>query len=188
MANEIPVSSNALAVTMDRHPSYITAMKSAGYVFTHGTRTLLSDALRWLAEHPDFRTTGYYREHRARPDGAQGAPGFVKDWKRSTRAKQCRRPVEKRLRYVSQEQARDKVLRGQALNLKELALVTGFSYSAVRSWSLPVLSGKIFYDDFVLWRRRQSGLEPPLASAGKTTLSPADTQEIPSHKSEIRHR
>jgi hypothetical protein len=57
--NEIPITGNALAEAMGRHPSYVSAMKSAGYEFTHGTRTLLSDALRWLAGHPDFRSTGY---------------------------------------------------------------------------------------------------------------------------------
>lgn len=179
MADEIPVSSKALAVIMTRHPSYVTAMRSAGYVFTHGSRTLPSDALRWLAEHSDFRSTGY----------RLGAPGFVKDSKRSIRAKLRVRPVEKRLRDVSEEHARDRALRGQALNLKELAIVTGFSYAAVRSWNLPLLSGKIFYDDFVLWRRRQSGLEPPpLANVGKTTPSPTDTQETHFRRSVFRHR
>ncbi|MFN2507312.1 MAG: hypothetical protein ABR589_00885 [Chthoniobacterales bacterium] len=68
MAIEIPVNAKTLAAQMGRSPGYVAAMKSAGYTFTHGTRTLLSDALRWLAEHPDFRATGYRRN----------LPGFVK--------------------------------------------------------------------------------------------------------------
>jgi len=47
-------------------------MKSGGYKFTHGTRTLLSHALNWLAEHPGFRVTGYRYD----------APGFAKGTRR----------------------------------------------------------------------------------------------------------
>lgn len=74
---EIPLSCGALALTLGRHPSYVSAMKSGGYVFTHGTRTLLSDAVDWLAKHPDFRSTGY----------RMSAPGFFKDQGRSDRAR-----------------------------------------------------------------------------------------------------
>lgn len=68
MAIEIPVNGKTLAAQLGRSPGYIVAMKSAGYTFSHGTRTLVSDALKWLAEHPDFRATGY----------RQNSPGFVK--------------------------------------------------------------------------------------------------------------
>jgi hypothetical protein len=67
-AIEIPVNGKTLAAQLGRSPGYVAAMKSAGYRFTHGTRTLVSDALKWLAEHPDFRATGYRRN----------LPGFVK--------------------------------------------------------------------------------------------------------------
>jgi hypothetical protein len=75
--SEIPISGKDLALYMGRSSSYISAMKSAGYEFTHGTRTLLSSALAWLSEHPDFRSTGY----------RISAPGFVKDQARSERAR-----------------------------------------------------------------------------------------------------
>jgi hypothetical protein len=65
---EIPLNGKTLAASLRRSRGYVAAMKSAGYKFTHGTRTLLSDALNWLAENPDFRVTGYRRN----------APGFVK--------------------------------------------------------------------------------------------------------------
>ena len=65
---EIPLNSKTLANKLGRSAGYVVAMKSGGYKFTHGTRTLLSDALNWLAEHPDFRTTGY----------RHNAPGFIK--------------------------------------------------------------------------------------------------------------
>jgi hypothetical protein len=68
VAIAIPVNGKTLAAHLGRSPGYIAAMKSAGYTFSHGTRTLVSDALKWLAEHPDFRTTGYRRN----------LPGFVK--------------------------------------------------------------------------------------------------------------
>jgi hypothetical protein len=68
IAIEIPVNGKTLAAQLGRSPGYIAAMKSAGYTFSHGTRTLVSDALKWLAEHPDFRATGYRRN----------LPGFVK--------------------------------------------------------------------------------------------------------------
>ena len=70
---EIPVNGKTLAAKLGRSPGYVAAMKSGGYPFTHGTRTLLSHALNWLAQHPDFRVTGYRRN----------APGFKK------RAKLC---------------------------------------------------------------------------------------------------
>ena len=65
---EIPVNGKTLALRLGRSPGYVAAMKSAGYGYTHGTRTLVSDALKWLAQHPDFRVTGYRRNF----------PGFVK--------------------------------------------------------------------------------------------------------------
>jgi hypothetical protein len=68
IAIEIPVNGKTLAAQLGRSPGYIAAMKSAGYTFTHGTRTLLSHALKWLAAHPNFRATGYRRN----------LPGFVK--------------------------------------------------------------------------------------------------------------
>ncbi len=57
----IPVNSTRLAEALERSPSYVSAMKAAGYVFTHGNRTLVSDALEWLKANPDFRSTTYCR-------------------------------------------------------------------------------------------------------------------------------
>lgn len=83
--------------------------------------------------------------------------------------------MEKQLLNVNQKAARGKAQRGEAMTLKELAVVIGMSYGEVRSWNLPRLGGKIFYDDFILWRRRQLGFEfcdatatnPALQGAGK---------------------
>ena len=68
MVIEIPVNGKTLASQLKRSPGYVAAMKAAGYKYTHGTRTLVSDALKWLSENPDFRVTGYRRN----------LPGFVK--------------------------------------------------------------------------------------------------------------
>ena len=50
----------------------------------------------------------------------------------------------------------------QALNVKEFAVLAGFSYSAARAWfrmaGFPVLRGVVFWVDFVEWRRGQVGL------------------------------
>ncbi len=74
--------------------------------------------------------------------------------------------MEKQLLTVNPDKAREKAQRGEALNLKELAVIIGMSYGVVRSWSLPLLNGKLFMEDFVIWRRRQSGLElSPLAAS-----------------------
>lgn len=55
----IPLDCVDLAAALDRHPTYVYAMKRAGYVFSHGNRTLLSHALSWLAKNPSFRSTRY---------------------------------------------------------------------------------------------------------------------------------
>ena len=60
MEIEIPVNVKTLAKKIDRTPFYIHAMKKVGgYTFTHGNRTLVSDALEWLRKNPAFRSTGY---------------------------------------------------------------------------------------------------------------------------------
>jgi hypothetical protein len=45
----------------------------------------------------------------------------------------------------------------QALNVKEFAVLAGISYSVAREWfqlsGFPVICGKVFWQDFVLWRR-----------------------------------
>lgn len=47
----------------------------------------------------------------------------------------------------------------QALNIKEFAVLAGISYSVARDWfhttGFPALQGKVFWQDFVLWRRAQ---------------------------------
>ena len=55
-----------------------------------------------------------------------------------------------------------KVAFGFGLTLKELAVKTGYSYETARKWKgqgLPLLSGKITYEDFLVWKARHMGLE-----------------------------
>lgn len=70
--------------------------------------------------------------------------------------------MEKQLKAITKESVLEKAARNEALTLKELAVLTGYGYSLVRSWQnqgLPVLSGRVFPDDFVIWRRGRSGLQ-----------------------------
>ena len=46
----------------------IQAMKKAGLVFSHGSRCVPSCAMKWLEDHPEFRTTQAYPRP-ARPEG-----------------------------------------------------------------------------------------------------------------------
>jgi hypothetical protein len=73
---------------------------------------------------------------------------------------------EKQLQGIDRRKVVAKVARGESITLKELAVYCGQSYSPVRAWQdqgLPLLSGKIFIEDFVIWRRRKMGLELPPA-------------------------
>ncbi len=58
--DQIPVNASILAERIKRGRSYVCAMKAAGYDFTHGNRTLVGDALKWLRKNPDFRSTAYH--------------------------------------------------------------------------------------------------------------------------------
>ncbi len=63
-----------LAEEMGQSPGYVSAMKQQGYIFEFGTKTTLAHALRWRRQNKDFRTTGYYREHRQQPGGVLVEP------------------------------------------------------------------------------------------------------------------
>lgn len=63
---EIPLNAKSLAQAMNRSPWFVSVMKNQGYEFSHGTRTLLTHALKWLREHPDFRASRYISTGRKR--------------------------------------------------------------------------------------------------------------------------
>ena len=48
---------------------------------------------------------------------------------------------------------------GMAVNLKELAVVTGYDYATVRRWGVPLFDRKITKLEFNEWKREQGKLE-----------------------------
>jgi hypothetical protein len=70
--------------------------------------------------------------------------------------------ADKQLSQVKPEVVSGKVQQGYALSMLELAVATGYSYGTVREWKsrgLPLLDGKITFEDFQTWKRKQIGLE-----------------------------
>jgi hypothetical protein len=69
---------------------------------------------------------------------------------------------DNQLRGVTLEDVLEKRRLGQALNAKEFAVLAGISYSTARQWfrlpGFPVFEGVVFWQDFVDWRRSQTGL------------------------------
>jgi hypothetical protein len=67
---------------------------------------------------------------------------------------------DKQLKGVKLQYVRTKRDADQALNIKEFAVLAGVSYSVAREWfhlpGFPALLGKVFWGDFVLWRRTQN--------------------------------
>ena len=59
MSEPVLLNCNQLAEALGRHATYVYMMKRAGYVFSHGNRTLFRHALEWLADNPEFRTTQF---------------------------------------------------------------------------------------------------------------------------------
>ncbi len=68
--------------------------------------------------------------------------------------------MDKQLASVNLEKVRAKALAGQAMSLKEAAVFYGLSYDffRTRKAQLPLVGEKLFHEDFILWRRRQTGL------------------------------
>lgn len=70
--------------------------------------------------------------------------------------------------------AKRKVKDGQAVNGQQFCLLVGVSYHIARYWfqlpGFPVVSGFVFWEDFVKWRHAHCGLTKYLASAGKEPL------------------
>lgn len=54
------LNSKKLAKFLMRAPSYVSAMKRAGFRMTHGMRTDPQAALDWLKDNPGFRTDQSY--------------------------------------------------------------------------------------------------------------------------------
>lgn len=86
---------------------------------------------------------------------------------------------EKRLSKLDAAEVRAKAERNESLTLKELAVWTGYSYNVVRSWQgdfpyLPMLNGKIFPEDFVLWRRNRMGWQCGFGNEARQMMPAVD--------------
>ena len=95
---------------------------------------------------------------------------------------------DKQLLNVALDQVLEKRRLDQALSAKEFAVLAGISYSTARMWfrqpSFPAFCGVVFWQDFVEWRSRKTGLRkldlqhlqvcdcPAVESPPPTTMSP----------------
>jgi hypothetical protein len=73
--------------------------------------------------------------------------------------------MDKQLETIDAAAASEKASSGKALTLRELAVVTGLGYSAVRQLSrrpgFPLLAGRVWHRDFELWRHSILGIGAP---------------------------
>lgn len=60
---------------------------------------------------------------------------------------------DKQLQVVDVPVALFKWNNGMAVNLKQLAVVTGYDYATVRRWGVPLFAGKITKSEFESWKR-----------------------------------
>jgi hypothetical protein len=72
---------------------------------------------------------------------------------------------DKQLSGITIRSVRQKRDLDQALNMKEFAVLAGISYSVAREWfhlpGFPEVLGKVFWGDFVLWRRTRNCTRTP---------------------------
>lgn len=68
----------------------------------------------------------------------------------------------------------------QALNIKEFAVLAGISYSVAREWfrisGFPQVLGKVFWGDFVLWRRTRNSAGRNFNSSPTRQTEPAGSK------------
>ena len=87
----------------------------------------------------------------------------------------CTVTSDKQLKGIKLQAVRMKRDADQALNIKEFAVLAGVSYSVAREWfhlpGFPAVLGKVFWGDFVLWRRTQN------SARSLHSLGPADKSE-----------
>ncbi len=91
---------------------------------------------------------------------------------------------DKQLKGIKLQDVRMKRDSDQALNVKEFAVLAGISYSVARGWfhlsGFPAIQGKVFWEDFVLWRRGQN--RKSLTSLNGSASAESDCKPTP-HKS-----
>jgi hypothetical protein len=86
---------------------------------------------------------------------------------------------DKQLRDIKLAEVLEKRRLGQALNIKEFAVLAGVSYSVAREWfqmkGFPRLEGVVFWQDFVDWRNGRNGQK---TSFKNTPQQPDSTVEL----------
>lgn len=64
---------------------------------------------------------------------------------------------------IDKDEILSRAREGLALNLKELAVATGYGYSTVRGWhsnGMPLLDGKITRSEALAWRKKYERSRP----------------------------
>jgi hypothetical protein len=92
---------------------------------------------------------------------------------------------DRRLLRVDAPRAFFKRDNGMALNLLELAVVSGYDYKIVRSWDLPLIDGKITWPEYLKWRRSVIG-ESEVGN--REHFSHTLTGPIPGHATRARRK
>lgn len=154
--------------------THINALKRHGCKF-FGRKT----TIRWVREHiaklVGATTSDQSKDHLTLASEAKEQIGLQSALPTSVRASvpenldnpdiQAKMTVDKQIQDIEFEKVRRRVDAGNALTLKQLAVYTGYSYSTVTNWPkrkdspLPLLNGRVFVEDFILWRARVTGLE-----------------------------
>lgn len=91
-------------------------------------------------------------------------------------------PQDQQLIGISLEAVVQKRTLDQALNAKEFAVLAGISYSAARTWfrrpGFPVVDGVVFWQDFVQWRKHQTGLDGGQSEQARISHIPATAATV----------
>lgn len=98
---------------------------------------------------------------------ALGVRFFIPDSIEDAEANVRRNPTgipmttDKQLRDIKLISVLEKRRLGQALNMKEFAVLAGISYSVAREWfqlkGFPRFEGVVFWEDFAAWRNDRNG-------------------------------
>lgn len=90
-------------------------------------------------------------------------PNSIEDAEPNVRRKPTGIPMtkDKQLRGIKLASVLEKQRLGQALNIKEFAVLAGVSYSVAREWfqlkGFPRFESVVFWQDFVAWRNDRNG-------------------------------
>ena len=74
---------------------------------------------------------------------------------------------------IDKDEILSRAREGLALNLKELAIATGYGYSTVRGWhgnGMSLIDGKITRSEALAWRRRYEKSKPLESQSGNSTV------------------